>query len=675
MGWRHDAAAGIVHTPRAVANSVIAQSNFSVPFEVSARDGEIWIRHRGRNCTTTAASSCYWTDWQPENRLLIKGVSWTGFEQADTNCPEQLQGYRDHIPVSTYTDILQQYNFNAVRLPLYARGVVNDPELNINRCGKLGKNLGHSPPNHYNRVLLRVVRILAEKGQYVMLDMHTLDGGKNTPTWCGEAECTEANESILRDAWLKLAHDLCNESNVILTDLYNEPFGSSWRAWKATAERIGDAILTRCPRWLIGVQGIGSGDGECLRYAGTACWWGENLLGHLEHPVQLAMPSRLVLLPHTYGHDETRSYMRSPDFPRNMPTVWNSLWGRLPRETGSPTIVGEWGGRMGGKSELWQRELQRYLREMRMSSFFFALNANSRRVGGIYPLSMDHGEETLQMLSTSPVTTVVSLQTWALCRPPATPPQPPPPTSPPAEPNPPLLPPPPLMPPSAPPAPSAPPPAPFAPPRTPPVPPWSPSPPNEPPGCAPSCTRISAVRGWTIPCLYNTHCATCSACEPPPPQLPPPPLSPPPLLPPPFSPPNMPPPHCPPYAPPLPLLPPLGPTGIFGVISSKVELSVGLVAFGIGSLISAILGTLWLRTCGRHHSHTQPATSGCSSTPGARPGRIPTPTAAVLRLQAEWRRRRANRRARWKSGTQSSSGTRYNPMPDVVVEMSVEDLD
>lgn len=38
---------------------------------------------------------------------------------------------------------------------------------------------------------------------------------------------------------------------------------------------------------------------------------------------------------------------------------------------------------MGGTSEQWQRELQRYMAERRISYFFWALNGNSASVGGI----------------------------------------------------------------------------------------------------------------------------------------------------------------------------------------------------------------------------------------------------------------------------------------------------
>ena len=139
----------------------VAQRPFSVPFEVRAADGRLWIRHRARSCKAESTSRCSWGDWQPERELLLKGVNWSGFEQASTNCPEQLHGFRDARDISEYIDVLRENGFNAVRLPLYANGVLDDPKLNENRCGRLAKSRAYDPPRHYNDALREVVRARA----------------------------------------------------------------------------------------------------------------------------------------------------------------------------------------------------------------------------------------------------------------------------------------------------------------------------------------------------------------------------------------------------------------------------------------------------------------------------------------------------------------------------------
>ena len=49
-------------------------------------------------------------------------------------------------------------------------------------------------------------------------------------------------------------------------------------------------------------------------------------------------------------------------------------------QSGTPVVIGEWGGRYEGTSAQWQQTLQRYARERGLSQFFYALNGNSNSV-------------------------------------------------------------------------------------------------------------------------------------------------------------------------------------------------------------------------------------------------------------------------------------------------------
>ena len=215
MGWRHGDA------PAAVPNQAVAARPFAVPFDVSAREGRLWISFRGRHCATAYQSSCSWTGQQPERELLLKGVSWSGFQDPTTNCVEELGGFRYFTPITEYLSVLAHHHFNAVRLPLYARGVLENPPLNMNRCGHLSHDNNNSPVRTYMEGLQLVIKMLAANGQFVMLDMHSLTGTQNEPTWCGQAICTAQNEQYLQRAWAKLATAFCGESNVIFADIFN----------------------------------------------------------------------------------------------------------------------------------------------------------------------------------------------------------------------------------------------------------------------------------------------------------------------------------------------------------------------------------------------------------------------------------------------------------------------
>ena len=55
------------------------------------------------------------------------------------------------------------------------------------------------------------------------------------------------------------------------------------------------------------------------------------------------VPGRLVLSPHSYGHDPSKAYMHASNFPANMAVTWACLWADL-RATGPAVLLGEWGG-------------------------------------------------------------------------------------------------------------------------------------------------------------------------------------------------------------------------------------------------------------------------------------------------------------------------------------------
>lgn len=459
---------------------------FSVPFRTSARDGNLWIRPE-------------WASQESEVLLQLKGASWSGFQLPETRCPEDL----GNVPLEGYIGYLRSHDFNAVRLPLYAQGVLDNAEVKWQRCipyRRTGRNRGMHTST-YLAVLHDIIRRLAANGIFVILDMHGIVDRSNTRLWCDESSsggtgCTKGNEGKLQDAWLKLADSLCETSpNVIMAELYNEPWGATWGGddvrydWRAAAERLGNMVLSRCPRWLIGVQGVGSGSGECRRYADTQCWWGENVMGHLELPLSLHLPDRLVLCPHIYGHGDGKDYLSDASFPDNMPRIWDQLWGRIPAQTGTPILITEWGGHMSGRVGRWQWAVQRYLRHKNISSIYWALNSNGATTGGLYP---DAPSEKHQMLSGLPASSITSLQadfaTIGSPPPAASPSQPPPPSPPRSPPHRPLahMPPPPYpFPPPSPPPPSpvSPCPWPATPPPLPllPTPPLPPPPPPQPP--------------------------------------------------------------------------------------------------------------------------------------------------------------------------------------------------
>eukprot|EP00966_Prymnesium_polylepis_P210142 4866799-Prymnesium_polylepis.1 len=100
--------------------------------------------------------------------------------------------------------------------------------------------------------------------------------------------------------------------------------------------------------------------------------------------------------------------MAAPDFPDCMPQIWDAHWGSLPAKIGVPVLIGEWGGLWGddlaataSSTAAWQRKLQAYLAAKNMSYFYWALNDNSFKTGGLFNA---RNYRKWAMLSTSPAT-------------------------------------------------------------------------------------------------------------------------------------------------------------------------------------------------------------------------------------------------------------------------------
>lgn len=137
------------------------------------------------------------------------------------------------------------------------------------------------------QVLDDVLIRLRDAGIFVVLDMHTMADDGNQGMWCGWMPtcANRTHEEPIFAAWRTLSDRYCDTSrfpNVIGADLFNEPFGATWGVgeagyrWDLAAARLGNAVLERCPRWLILVEGVAQDGGGWETCAPNGCWWGEN---------------------------------------------------------------------------------------------------------------------------------------------------------------------------------------------------------------------------------------------------------------------------------------------------------------------------------------------------------------------------------------------------------------
>jgi endoglucanase len=181
-----------------------------------------------------------------------------------------------------------------------------------------------------------------------------------------------------------LARHYLGNRTVIAADLHNEPHGgATWgdgkaTDWRQAAQRAGNAVLAVNPHLLILVEGI-------QYYHNDQYWWGGQLLGAAQYPVRLSHPDKLVYSPHDYGPSVSpEAWFSAPDYPNNLPAVWNQHWGDLPGQ-GTPILVGEFSGKSVGDDPegKWQRALVSYLDKRGIGLIYWAWNPDSTDTDGM----------------------------------------------------------------------------------------------------------------------------------------------------------------------------------------------------------------------------------------------------------------------------------------------------
>jgi chitinase len=184
---------------------------------------------------------------------------------------------------------------------------------------------------------------------------------------------------------------------VVGADLRNEPFAGVWggggpRDWADAAERAGNAVLAVNPDWLVLVEGVAN-------YAGETYWWGGDLRGVATRPIVLDQPEQLVYSPHAYSADVAdQPWLHAPDYPANLPKIWDEHFGFIHHENIAPLLVGEFGNRYADAgNRQWLDTFARYLGgdfdvdgvsdlepgETGLSWAYWAWNPNSSDTGGL----------------------------------------------------------------------------------------------------------------------------------------------------------------------------------------------------------------------------------------------------------------------------------------------------
>lgn len=304
-------------------------------------------------------------------RAEINGVNWFGFE-TEIFVAHGLwaRNWREIM------DEVRGLGFNTLRIPFSGELVATDGgtpsgidfALNPDLKGLNGLE-----------ILDLVVGYADTIGLRVLLDYHRGNPGSgpnDNGLWFGEGR-TEAN--VIAE-WQAMADRYKGAPAVIGADLINEPHNATWgdgsaSDWAAAAERIGNAVLSIAPDWLIVVEGTSD-------YDGATYWWGGNLQGVRDRPVELALPNRLVYSAHDYP---------ASVFPQDwffdgsdLVAKFRENWGFIVEDGIAPVLIGEWGSRLETPLDrAWADALSAYLRDLDIPWMWWSLNPNSGDTGGV----------------------------------------------------------------------------------------------------------------------------------------------------------------------------------------------------------------------------------------------------------------------------------------------------
>ncbi|WP_432186137.1 cellulase family glycosylhydrolase [Streptomyces sp. Tue6028] len=311
--------------------------------------------------------------------VRIAGINWFGFETGN----HVVHGLwsRDY---KSMIDQMKSLGYNTIRLPYsddLFKGTVPD---SIDFSG--GKNADLQGLDSL-QVMDRIVTYAGRDGLKVILDRHRPDSGGQSALWYTPA--------VPESTWIAdlkaLAARYAGQDTVIGIDLHNEPHDPAcWRCgdtavdWRLAAQRAGNAVLSVNSRLLVFVEGVQT-------YNGVSGWWGGNLMGAGQYPVQLDVADRVVYSAHDYATSVAQqSWFSDPSFPANMPGVWDKYWGYLFKQDIAPVWVGEFGTTLQSSvDQKWLAALVSYLRPTgtygadSISWTFWSWNPNSGDTGGI----------------------------------------------------------------------------------------------------------------------------------------------------------------------------------------------------------------------------------------------------------------------------------------------------
>lgn len=331
--------------------------------------------------------------------VRLKSVNWFGAE-SEIFAPHGLwsRNYKDVV------DQIASMGFNCVRIPFSGDlcstiRVVPDGAINYTINDELIDKTAIE-------ILDAIISYLNEKKIWIVLDHHRCYAGDGAD---GSPIAENYGLDQWKNSWKFMLDRYSSLEYMLGADLHNEPYRLEWTTWAAYAEDAGNTILSIAPHWLIFVEGVG-------RYGDSSYWWGGELSGVRDRPINLSIPNRLVYSVHEYGISVGDQPWLAKDntlpsgWPLNLYGVWREHWGFIFEEGIAPIWIGEVGGKFGidGSGNVtndrnaqferqWIYHLQQYMNgyftgnntsslgddQEGISFAYWSLNPNSGDTGGL----------------------------------------------------------------------------------------------------------------------------------------------------------------------------------------------------------------------------------------------------------------------------------------------------
>ena len=318
--------------------------------------------------------------------IRLNGINWSGFETSN-----KVPGGLDHQDYKTILESMKKAGFNIVRIPL-SNAVVENPLVPTSIAFTLNGLRINQDLQHLNslEILDRLVTYSGKIGLRVVLDNHRSTSGGG-PQENGLWFTNEFPETSWIDDWRTLTKRYRDDDTVIGFDLRNEPHsreggGACWscggeRDWHLAAQRAGNVIVSEDPSKLIIIEGVDV-------YKDDSTWWGGNLEGVRDEPVQLSLPNHVIYSAHEYGPDEhSQPWFNSRTSTTSLQQLWNRRWGFIVEQGIAPVFVGEFGTSLGdqpseitaGSQAQWFTAFVQYLqRRPRIGWGYWSANAEDR---------------------------------------------------------------------------------------------------------------------------------------------------------------------------------------------------------------------------------------------------------------------------------------------------------